>query len=174
MKAESLTVDVKVGAEIRAWVIAVAGTDILVPERNSVMWCLVKQHLQTVPASYQMIYDRGEYIYIRLLVHGGKTKSYSISAGRNIEVNTLYRSYLDEKGQQAVRRFMYMNFKKSFHSYMMGALRSNPSGKEVAMITEYLLEFNIDVNRQLISRLQKDWIRYKKKMRDTTYNPMWF
>ena len=174
MKAESLTVDVKVGQELRSWVLATAGTDILVPERQSNLWCLVKQHLKTVPASYRLVYDRGEYIYIRLLQSGSDTKAWNLDAGRTIEVNTLYRSYLDERGQYVVRRFLYRNFKSAFRNYMLGAVHANPTGKEIAAITEFCLEYNIEVTKQLITRLQKDWIRYKKKLEEEVYNPMAF
>lgn len=174
MKVESMTVDVKVGPELRGWIIATAGTDILVPEKRSTLWCLVKQHLQTVPATYQLVYDRGDYIYIRLLQSGSDTKAWSLQAGRTIKVDTLYRSYLDEHGQNVVRRFLYRNFKAAFRNWMLGSVRANPDGKEIAMITEFLLEYDIEVTRELLARLQKDWIRYKKKIRAGVYNPMVF
>ena len=174
MKEDSLTVDVKVGPELRSWIIATAGTDILVPERETNLWCLVKQHLQTVPASYRIIYDRGDYVYLRLLNSSSHTKAWNLDAGRTIKVDTLYRSYLDENGQYVVRRFLYRNFKAAFRNYMMGAVRSNPGGREIAAITEFCLEYNIDVTKPLLARLQKDWIRHKKKVEAGLYNPMVF
>lgn len=80
---EMMTVDVRVGACLREYVICTRGCDVIVPAKDSVMWCLLKQHLVTSADGYVPVHPdlAGEYIRIALRnAHSAKT--YSVPSGR--------------------------------------------------------------------------------------------
>lgn len=49
---EMMTVNVRVGACLREYVISTRGGDVIVPAKDSVLWCLLKQHLVTSAFGY--------------------------------------------------------------------------------------------------------------------------
>ena len=46
------TVDVNVGAFLRQWIVNTYGTDIIRVYKDSNIWYMIKQHLETLPEDY--------------------------------------------------------------------------------------------------------------------------
>ena len=106
---ERLSVDVKVGRYLKEFIVSTNGSDELDPEKDSILWCLIKQHLLTQPA-YSAITDRSEYISIKL--RGAKAaKTYNANTQSKLQVNTLFRSYLDSSGQDVIKKHFEKEFK---------------------------------------------------------------
>ncbi len=167
-----MTVDVKVGKALKEFIVSSNGSDILDPEKDTILWCLMKQHLLTRPG-YMPITDRSEYIYITLRIKNG-AKTYHVPEARNMGLQTLFRSYLDEKGQAVIRKHFEKEFKKSFRDYMKGALNNNPDMKIVDAIAEFCSDHMVILNDISISMLQKDWYRYRTKCAVKNVCPLCF
>lgn len=159
---ERMTVDVNVGKAVKEFIVSSnGGSDILDPEKDTILWCLMKQHLVTRPG-YLLITDRTEYIYITLRNKNG-AKTYSVPDGSNMKLQTLFRSYLDATGQAVIKKHFEKEFKKTFRDYMKGALNNNPDMKIVDAIAEFCSDHNVCLNNITISMLQKDWYRFRAK-----------
>jgi hypothetical protein len=170
---ETMYVDVKVGRTLKDFIVHSNGSDILSPEKDTVLWCLVKQHLLTVPGSYTSLSDRSEYIQIELLKkHGAQT--FSAVEGKKIQVNTLFRTYFDKNGQEVIRKHFNKHFKNVFRTYMAGCLNNNPDIKVIEAITEFLLDNEINVNPKDLQKLQKDWYRHRLKLEGKKICPICF
>lgn len=159
---EMMTVDVRVGACLREYVICTRGCDVIVPAKDSVLWCLLKQHLVTSADGYVPVHPdlAGEYIRIALRnAHSAKT--YSVPSGRVVQLNTLFRCFLDPTGERVIRRHLDHEFKKTFHDYMMGC-SNNTDLKITEAIEEFCNDHRIDgTNSITIEMLRKDWYRFR-------------
>lgn len=156
-----MTVDVKVGKALKEFIVSTNGSDMLDPEKDTIIWCLIKQHLLTQPG-YVPVPDRSEYVQI--LLRGAKAaKTYSIQKGRNLQVNTLFRTFLDERGQAVIRKHFEKEFKQTFRNYMKGCLNNNPEMKIIDAIEEFCTDHNVTLDNISVAMLQKDWYRYRMK-----------
>ena len=169
---ERMTVDVKVGKALKEFIVSSNGSDILDPGKDTILWCLMKQHLINRPG-YMLVKDRTEYVYITLRIKNG-AKTYSVPDKRNLSMETLFRSYLDEHGQAVIRKHFEKEFKKSFRDYMKGALNNNPDMKIIDAIAEFCADHNVTLNNITISMLQKDWYRYRTKCAVKSVCPLCF
>ena len=161
---EMMTVDVRVGACLREYVICTWGCDVIVPAKNSVLWCLLKQHLVTSADGYIPVHPdlAGEYIRIALR-NAHSAKSYSVPSGRVVQLNTLFRCFLDSTGERVIRRHLDHEFKKTFHDYMMGC-SNNTDLKITEAIEEFCNDHCIDgTNSITIEMLRKDWYRFRQR-----------
>lgn len=168
-----MIIDVKVGKVLREFIISTNGSEVLDPQKDTLLWCRVKQHLILQPAHYTRITDRSEYISI--IMRGTKAgRTYNIDYGRNLQVHTLFRSYLDESGQSAIKTVLEKEFKKTFRDYMKGCLNNNDKMKIIDAIEEFCMDHNITLVNISISTLQKDWYRYRLKCTLTNVCPLIF
>lgn len=170
---ERMTVDVKVGKAIREFIIATSGSDVLDPDKYTILWCLIKQHLTTVPGHYKPLSDRSEYVSIKLR-NSNDIKAYSVPKKGKSCYSTLFYSYLTETGQAVVRRHFEKEFKATFRNYMRGALNNNPDMKINDAIEEFLTDHDIAMDHISIAMLQKDWYRYRLKSTTRKVCPLCF
>nr|DAU45720.1 MAG TPA: hypothetical protein [Caudoviricetes sp.] len=169
------TVDIKVGKVIRAWIVESTGSDTITVDKKSNLWGLVKQNLDLLPADYEVIQDRSEYISIALLAHGSDTKKFDAELNKTIEVNTVYRCYISERGQASIARFFENQLRSSFIVFMVARF-SDDSGNEkiVHAITAFLQEYNLPINSKILSRLMKYWYRYRVNFSENNKLPIFF
>lgn len=168
-----MTVDVKVGMAIKEFIFSTTGNDVLEPEKDTILWCLLKQHLITVPGSYKPLTDRTEYIYIRLR-NSNSIAAYNVNRSKKMIISTLFYSYLTPTGQAVIRRHFEKEFKAAFRNYMKGALNNNPEMKILDAIEEFLSDHNVTMNHISVSMLQKDWYRYRMKQVTNKVCPLCF
>lgn len=159
---ELMTVDVRVGPILKEYIIASSGSDVLVPEKDTVLWALLKQHLVTCPTTYVPITDRTEYIQIALRTTKAAA-TYSVVSERKLLINTLFRSFLTNSGQNVIRRHFAKEFKKSFRDYMKGALNNNSSIQIKDAIEKFCEDNKVTMNKISYEMLKKDWYRFSKK-----------
>lgn len=161
---EMMTVDVRVGVCLREYVISTRGSDVIVPAKDSVLWCLLKQHLVTSASGYVPPDPSlaGEYIRIALRSsHSART--YSIPSRRIVQLNTLFRCYLEPTGERVIRRHLDHEFKKCFHDYMLGC-SNNTDLKITEAIEEFCNDHNIDGTDHItVEMLRKDWYRFRQR-----------
>lgn len=160
-----MTVDVKVNRSIREYVLSINdGSDLIKPERGSLLWGLIKLHLDLVPETYRPVPPDKRQDYIRIALYRTRsTRSYNVNTGRNMEVNTLFRNYLNEEGQRAVSDHIARGFKQTFRAYMGGALGNNPDLTIHDAVYEFCSDYNISMNSITYDMLRKDWYRFKKR-----------
>ena len=159
------TVQVKVSRAIREYILSInEGSDIVVPDKRSLLWGLVKMHLDLVPVGYIPVPLKAQDDFIRIsLLKSRRTKSYSIPKNRVLEVNTLFRNHLTEDGQKAIADYLSRSFKQVFRAYMAGALSNNPELQIKDAILEFCSDHNISMDDITYSALRKDWFRYRKR-----------
>ena len=172
------TVDVKVGAFMRKWIVGTYGTDCIELDRSSNIWMIIKQNLELTPEDYQPVEDWSEHISFILLRDGSNTVMYRQPTVKNpkkyLRLNTLYRCSLSSKGENIIVRFLENQFRNTFHNYMRGAL-NNGTGMSIAdAITEFLNDSRIEFDAKLLSRLTKDWYRFRLKNPDCFSVPIFF
>ena len=159
------TVQVKVSRALREYILSINdGSDIVVPDKRSLLWGLVKMHLDLVPAGYIPVPLKPQDDFIRIsLLKSRRTKSFSIPKDRVLEINTLFRNYLTEEGQKAIAEYLSRSFKLTFRSYMAGALSNNPELQIKEAILEFCSDHNICMDDITYAALRKDWFRYRKR-----------
>lgn len=170
---ERMTVDVKVGKAIKEFILSTNGSDVLDPDKYTILWCLIKQHLVTVPGDYKPLADRSEYISIKLR-NSNDIKTFSVPKNAKARFSTLFYSHLTEAGQTVVRRHFEKEFKATFRNYMRGALNNNPEMHINDAIEEFLNDHNITMDHISIAMLQKDWYRYRIKCATKKVCPLCF
>lgn len=174
------TVDVRVGASLKAWIVSTYGTDCITLSAHSNMWMIVKQNLDLRPKLYTPLEDRDEYISFVLLKNGGDTQAYAAPDKahpnrQSYQPNTLFRCMISEKGENIIRRFLQNQFRNAFHNYMKGAINNNPELSIVDAITEFLIDSKQPVvDNKTVAMLTKDWYRYRKKNDDEFMIPIFF
>jgi hypothetical protein len=165
----SLTVDVKISRVVREFIVKSNGSDLIVPKKDDWLWLILKQNLLTSPDSVPFIPDkdeRSEYIRISLL-DSHSSKIYARDVGRNIHINTLFRWYLDEYGQNIVARHFRTQFKACFHNFVQGAIFAShdETGTKEKMlgvqkaIYEFCELYGITVDDITYDTLYKSWLR---------------
>lgn len=170
---DRLTVDVKVGKAIKEFILSTAGTDVLDPDKYTILWCLMKQHLITIPGTYRPIQDRTDYVYIKLR-SSNSIKTYNVNVNKKVIISTLFYSFLTAEGQNVIRRHFEKEFKAAFRNYMTGALNNNPDMQINDAIEEFLLDHNVTMNHISFSMLQKDWYRHRVKCSISKVCPLCF
>lgn len=173
-KEDIMTVDVRISRPLREYVLSVnGGSDTIRPERGSLLWGLVKLHLDLVPREYRPVPPDQRQDYIRIALYRVRqTRSYNLNTGRNMVINTLFRNYLNEEGQRAVASHIAGGFKQTFRAYMGGALSNNPELTIHDAIYEFCSDYNISMDSITYDMLRKDWYRFKKRCPGTGIIPV--
>lgn len=172
----SFTVPVKVHPTIREFVISTNGSDLLQPQKDDWLWFILKQNLDVPPSDFVFTeIEKGSYINISLLnAHGEKVdvrnKSKRLVGNKkkdpyNIYLNTLFRWYLPDKGQNRIAKHLRNVFKECFHNFVQGALVSNPQSKQREIIFNFCEFYDIGYNEISIDMLIKSWQRSPQKER---------
>lgn len=156
------TVDIKVGRVIRQWTLNIYGTDSVLLDRSSNIWFLIKQYLELLPNDYKPLEDRSEHISFYLLVDGKDTLVKHDYLDRCLRLNMLYRCYIPPEGQARIRKYMENQFRAAFLIWMQ-ARQEYPVEKISHSISAFLLSVGVDVESQLLARLQKYWYRWRQK-----------
>ena len=158
------TVDIRVGRTLKEYIIATNGNETLIPQKDTVLWCLVKQHLITSAAGYQAIPEdlKSEYIKIALR-NVANAKTYNIHKEGIVGINTLFRCFLTRDGENSIKRHLEKEFKKTFRDYMKGALNNNVDMQIKDAIEEFCTDHNIVMNNITFDMLKQDWYRFRRK-----------
>ncbi|MDD4641346.1 MAG: hypothetical protein PHF92_08340 [Bacteroidales bacterium] len=170
---ERFSVDVNVGRTLRSFIIQTNGSSVVDPDKGSILWCLVKQHLNLRPQQEYSLPEVDGVIKI-LLRSGDSIKTYSHTRSGLLNCNMLYRCYLDEIGQASIRRHFEKNMKHLFHVFMAGYMAANPEAGILYAITDFCLEYNIEFDNTTLGALRKDWYRYRQKSTETKICPLVF
>lgn len=167
-------VDIKVGSFIRQWVEAVNGSDQISIDKYSNIWAIIKQNLDLLPQDFKLQEDRSEYIRIELL-DAHNSKSYNRTEERELHMNYLYRCYVSEAGQAAIKRYLENQFRASFRAYMVGRTSDGQQCIITRSIGSFLSDYNLPRDdKTIVSRLSKDWYRYRVKNPDKYALPFFF
>lgn len=169
----SNSVDIKVGPFIRQWVIGSTGSDTIRLDRRTNLWGIVKQNLDLLPQDYHYIEDRSEYISIELLNSDARL-CYNIPAGREIYINELYRCYISDAGQEAIKRYLENQFHNAFSVYMVGRFSDGQAEPIRHAIGSFLADYNLPINDTMMGRLSKYWYRFRQKNPDKYPLPIFF
>ncbi len=157
------TVDIRVGSFIRQWVEAVEGSDCVRVDKFSNIWAIIKPNLDLLPADFQIPDDKGEFIRIELL-DAHNNKSYNRTSDKDIHLNYLYRCYVSETGQAAIKRYLENQFRAAFRAYMIGRTSDDQPYMITRSIGSFLSDYNLPRDdKTIVSRLSKDWYRYRQK-----------
>ena len=156
------TVDVKVGAFIRQWVITLNGSELIHVDKKMNLWAIIKQHLDTLLSDAPEITDRSEYISIELLDSSG-TLVYNLPSGRKMYMNSLYRYYIDDTGQAAIQRYLENQFRAHFRTYMTARFSDGKQEPIRHAIGSFLSDYLLPCDDIIMSRLSKDWYRHRQK-----------
>lgn len=170
---KGVTVDIKVGAFIHDWVMAYRKSDLIRLDKTSNMWAILKQNLTIRPNDYSFIRDRSEYIAIELLETHAE-KCYNAEEQQLLCMNELYRCYLSERGQACIRRYLENQFRAHFHVYMVARFSDEASEPIRHAIASFLSDYLLPVDGRMISRLSKDWYRFRQKNPENYPIPIFF
>lgn len=167
------TADIQVGAFIRQWVISNTGSDTVRLDKRTNLWGIIKENLELVPPDWHPLQDRGEYISVEIL-DCGSAPCYNRDADRKMYVNELFRCYLGEETQAVIRRYLENQFRNAFRIFMTSRYADESKEKIRHAISSFLLEYDLPINATIISRLSKDWYRWRVKHPDKSPIPIFF
>lgn len=158
-----IEVDVKVGPLLKEFVVSTNGSDLLIPQKDDILWCMCKQNLLTAPPVPVIIRDRSEYIRIALVATESSTRTYNIYREKNTRINTLFRNYFNEEGQARICNYLMKLYHSTFIVYMESHLAANPECKIKKAIGAFLTAYNIKMDFITYEALKKYWYRHCKK-----------
>lgn len=157
---EIVSVDVRVGKILREFIICTAGSDAIAAQKDDILWCLIKQNLVTSPKIPYIIRDRSEFIRISLpATHSAST--YNCRAEKALQLNTLFRNFLDEEGQRKIRKHFEKEYRNVFIIFMRSQFRAHPDMKIIDAINLFADEYNLTMDNISIQTLKKYWYRYR-------------
>lgn len=168
MKSEKYPAWVNVGRDVRRFVIGTNGSDTLEPGKDSILWSYIKPYLITEKEAAQIKMDMDadapeECIHILLLKGQSLRMLENRHARKLVRLNLDYRYIIAPEGQAMVRRFFRTQLKQFFHTFMQGYFAARPDdGVEKEAITEFCLQYGIEVTNTAIEKFRKSWYRYKK------------
>ena len=115
----------KIHPAVKEFIRCTNGSDLIIPHKDDWLWLLLKQNLCLIPEDYKPVSPEeieSNYIRISLLDASGtkvqvrkkspvhlKKREFDPSC---IYMNTLFRSYLDEKGQRIIANHLRTQFKE--------------------------------------------------------------
>lgn len=166
----------KIHPAVKEFIRCTNGSDLIVPRKDDWLWLLLKQNLCLIPEDYKPVSPEEReqsYIRISLLDASGskvqvrkkspvrlKRKEFDPSC---VYMNTLFRSYLDEKGQRIIANHLRTQFKECFHNFCQGALALSPDMEQKQVIIEFCRVYNITLNHISEDMLVKSWQRSVQK-----------
>lgn len=169
---EIIEVDVKVGTLLKEFVVSANGSDLLMPQKDDVLWCICKQNLQTAPPVPVIIKDRTEYIRIALVQTESSSSTYNIYRQKNTRINTLFRNYFNEDGQARICTHLMKIYHSTFIVYMESHLQANPDIQIKQAIANFLTAYNIIMDYITYEALRKYWYRHQKRKEKSGDNRM--
>ncbi|MCL1942563.1 MAG: hypothetical protein FWF54_03315 [Candidatus Azobacteroides sp.] len=146
--------------------------DLLVPKRYDWLWLLIKQNLTTVPGNYTPLSeeDRKDYIRISLLDASGskvyvrnRSKFKNLLNPHKVYINTMFRSYLTDSGQNEIANHLRRIFKEKLHTFVQGAVYANPKLEQKEAIIMFCEIYKIEFNEISYDMLRKSWDRSNAK-----------
>jgi len=162
---------------IREFIIDTHGSDLIVPERRSQLWEIVKYYLELPPPNYHFPETKDNLIYVALL-DGHTYKTINKGSDTPIHLNPLFRWYLSEEACVKIAKHFRAQFKHTFHCYMQGAMANNPDMEQRQMMENFCRMYNLTLNELSEDMLKKSWDRSEhKKMvvkRKFTSCPLFF
>lgn len=164
---ERMRIPVKVNPIIKEFLIDTVGSNVITPRKNDLIWAVLKQNLETVPAEGITEPDEASCIYVELLdCHDSKT--WCIQKNTEIHVNSLFRWYLSEKGQNRINKILRSNFKSQLHSFVMGAVACNPELQQKEAMEQFCEIHNLSMQKITPDMIKKSWDRseHKAKLND--------
>lgn len=168
------TVDVKVGAFIRQWVIAYNGSDTIKLDKAMNLWAIVKQHLDIRPDDDSEIQDRTEFISIELL-DTTNSQVYNMASDKKVYMNTLYRCYISNRGQSIIQRYLENQFRAHFRVYMTARFSDDDKKEPIRhAIGSFLADYDLPMDDAIMARLSKDWYRFRQKHGEKYPIPIFF
>jgi len=160
---ERMTVPVQVHPIIREFIIDTNGSDIIVPDKTSLLWKTVKYNLELPPDNYQEPLTKDNIIYIALLDASG-TKSFLKKTDKVITIHTLFRWYLSHEAQEEIAGHLRKQFKNTFHCFMQGALANNPKLEQRQGMESFCRMYHLTMNELSEDMLKKSWDRSSHKL----------
>lgn len=168
---------------LREYILSVNdGSDIITPGRESRLWGIVKMHLDLVPEDYDPVPVSGSPDCIRIALFRSHRRQYNRNPrkaapgghrpNQTFVVDTLWRTYLNRQGQEAVASHLMHTFKLTFRSYMTGALGNSPGLTIHDAIYSFCELYSISMDTITYEMLRKDWFRFRKKHSGTRVIPV--
>ena len=166
---EGSFVVIRVHPTIREFIIDTNGSDLIVPNKDDLLWKITKANLTTWYEDSGKTADGDCTIRIALL-DSHSEKVFTNFAGKYrgkysnyIHMNSMYRTYITEQGMNDIARELRMRFKDAFHTFVMGALVGNPKLKQKDAFTLFIDKFNLSENEITFEMLKKSWDRSDHK-----------
>ena len=156
-----MRIPVRVQPVLREYLIDSTGSDTITPSKGDLIWDIVKSSLEPPPADYVEPVDIDNHIYIELLdCHSSLT----FVGDRFVHINTLFRWYLAPKAQARICRIPSKNFKSVMHSFIQGAVASNPRLEQRQAMEEFCKVYHLTMNELSEDMLKKSWDRSPHKL----------
>lgn len=163
---DRMMVSIKVHPTIREFIIDTNGSDVIIPNKNDLLWKYIKANLTTYNEKEKQklsAEEEKDCIYIALLELRGD-ESFSMDKGY-IFMNQMYRCFITEKGQKQIAKELRIRFKQTFHTFVLGALLGNPNLQQKEAFLLFMQKFNLTENKINYEMLKKSWDRsLEKKM----------
>ena len=172
-----MEVNLRVHPAVREFIVCTTGTDLIVPRKNDWLWLLLKQNLETVPIDYKPWKEPvSETIRISLLDASGSkvmVRKPSAKPGKSasdIYLNTSFRCYLDQSGQNVIARHLRSQFKQCFLNFFHGAITTNPQMEQRAILERFCQTYRLSMTSITEDMLIKTWQRSTQKSYSHTKN----
>lgn len=168
--------------EYYAYITASLNSSVVKPERGSVLMSIIAPHLELsshkddppeVPEGFSVL--KIELPDLRLV--------YNAKAGKAYYCDTMFRDRLSENGAMKVRQFFKRTFKNAYRTFMDGYTESQRDDQSqaaayTAMLrvksgtVAFLLQYHIDIDEKLITRLTRDWYRHTERNERNRFSPV--
>lgn len=168
---KGVIVEIQVSTLIAQYIRASIGNTHIIPERGSILIAKVMQYLEPCPWKDIKIIPTAQTVTIQLPCVDHYAV-YSPEKRKLVKQTTRYTNVVSEKGQTAINKYLYKLFRASFHTFMDGYTCANDTEKIIEGVTEFLLEYRLDVTNQNINYLKRDWVRYRKKKYTQRISPL--
>lgn len=166
---EGSFVTIRVHPTIREFIIDTNGSDLIVPNKDDLLWKITKANLTTWHEDSGKIGNDDCTVRIALLdSHSEKTFTnypgkYNSGYSNYIHMNPLYRTYITEQGMSCIAKELRKRFKDAFHTFVMGALVGNPKLQQKEAFILFIEKFNLSENEITFEMLKKSWDRSSHK-----------
>ena len=159
---KGVVVEIQVSPLIAQYIKASTGKTHIVPERGSILVAKAMQYLEPCPWKDIKIIPTEQTITLQLPCVDHYAV-YSPEKRKLIKQTTRYTNVVTPKGQAALNKYLYKVFRATFHTFMDGYTCCAEEDGIIKGVTEFLLEYRIDVTNKNINYLKRDWVRYRKK-----------
>ena len=161
------------GKTIRQWIVSTLGSDTIHLDRRTNLWGILRQNLQTPSEPWRPLPDRSEYISIELLAASARP-TWNIPSEAMLVVHEESRFCVSPAGQNAIRRYLENQLRNAFRVYMVARFSDSDDEPIQHAIASFLLDFGLPCENGWISKLAKDWYRYREKNDRKYHIPIFF